>query len=39
LAAAAVNRTYEEIIRSNPGQYLWMTRRFRHSPDLTSPDR
>ncbi len=33
-ATAAVNRTYESIIRSNPGQYLWMTRRFRNSPDL-----
>ena len=34
LATTAVNRTYEAIIRSNPAQYLWLTRRFRKSPDL-----
>ncbi len=33
-ATAAYNRAYEEVIRRYPEQYMWATRRFRHSPDL-----
>jgi Kdo2-lipid IVA lauroyltransferase/acyltransferase len=31
---AAHNATLERIIRRHPEQWLWMHRRFRHSPDL-----
>jgi len=33
-ATAAYNRAYEDIIRRHPEQYMWATRRYRHSPDL-----
>lgn len=33
-ATTAYNRAYEEVIRRYPEQYMWATRRFRHSPDL-----
>ena len=34
VATTAYNRAYEEVIRRYPEQYMWATRRFRHSPDL-----
>ena len=33
-ATAVFNRAYEDMIRQAPEQYMWATRRFRHSPDL-----
>ncbi len=33
-ATASYNRAYEQIIRGHPEQYWWITRRFRHCPDL-----
>ncbi len=33
-ATAAYNRAYEDVIRRHPEQYMWATRRYRHSPDL-----
>ena len=33
-ATAVFNRAYEDMIRQVPEQYMWATRRFRHSPDL-----
>ncbi len=33
-ATSAYNRAYEDIIRRHPEQYMWATRRYRHSPDL-----
>lgn len=34
VAAEACNRAIESRIRARPEQWLWATRRFRHSPDL-----
>ena len=33
-ATAVFNLAYEDMIRQAPEQYMWATRRFRHSPDL-----
>jgi KDO2-lipid IV(A) lauroyltransferase len=30
----ACNAAYEDIVRRHPEQWLWMQRRFKHSPDL-----